>query len=140
MTELINMCDDELRIASRKASVTKQQLVDVIVHMRQGNPDHDQMILKFTEIVENKINESLKPISEQVSNLIESHARIMKDYELIKGSVVHMRSEVEELKTVMLKEIDERIERSSNLIVTGIPEVQSNSLNDRIEHDKGQMA
>lgn len=76
----------------------------------------------------------IEALTVRVDRLEKENSKLKYDYEILKSSLDSPRNN-EEICLQMINEVEQRQNRQCNVIITGLPESQTGSVDERKEHD-----
>ena len=111
VSKLISMSAAEIQ--RRKASITKQDLLDVLVHLKNQPESHET--LKKDDIIstiESKINETMKSHRSTISSLFNDHIELKRKYDDLEKNFLTLAARMDDCVSEITEELQQRMKKN----------------------------
>ena len=135
------LCMSETELSQRKGSITKQDLVNALIEMkkREPNKSFDLAFDNFSEKFEEKINAQFNTLFGKISQVVEKQSVLEKSVKELQEEIKILKTNQHESLNSMYDELELRIRRKGNIIISGISEQVTGTVEERRERDKEAM-
>lgn len=133
--DIITMSESELM--KRKASINKAELLQAILLMRKKSDD-----LNFSdipEIIERKLKEGIEPILSKLVHVTEELSQLRNGYSKLEQELQQCKAQNNDLLMDITAEVERRIRRRENIIVSGLELATNGTLEERNSSDGDKM-
>ena len=143
------MTEAEFFQLSRRSSVIKHDLVQAIVTLKNQIPSEIATKVSseiatnspslteesFIRILDERLSKRLDPLTEMMNNLMKMNAVLQAELQSLRNDHEKLRASHDQCLEDTIKEISDRKKRRDNIVISGVQEQESGSLDERREHN-----
>ena len=123
----------------RKNSLTKQDLLDALIQLKNRSENDKRDVSNASENFETKINALLQTLTEMIQKLNDTIQGLRNDNERLNTEMMFLKASKDSQMEEIINEIQNRRFRETNLMFAGIPESQSSNIQERVSSDREEV-
>lgn len=134
--DILSMSNEALQ--DRKASFTKAELLKAFLQMRKQPPvsSCDEIYQKLSELIDSKLNALML----KLDNVVQDQAELRSKVEIIEGRLRDFENHESQTMKDVVTEIEQRVTRKNNVIISGFQEYATGSVEERAAKDKAAVS
>ena len=139
VNDILFMSESEL--SQRKNSITKQDLMNALIEMkkRESNESFESAFENFSENFEKKINAQFNVLLGKISQIGETQSLLEESLRDLQEEVKILKSKDNEQLDNVYEELEQRIRRKGNVIISGVTEQTDGPVEERRKFDNEQV-